>query len=470
MKRIDFHRWATTIILLAAPSVARADVRLPHVFADHMVLQADLPVNLWGWSDPGEAVTVHLADEAQSATANPKGEWSLRFPARKASLVPVVVTVSGKNTLTLNDVLVGEVWLCSGQSNMALTVAECSHSEEEIAGANHPLIRTLTVGNGGAHVAEQDINGTWKVCSPQTAADFSGTAYYFGRQLSAELNRPVGLIVAAAGGSPIEAWMPPEGYAVVPALPPPPQPPDKYNAMTAPFTKLSLRGVLWYQGEANHTDGALYLQKTQVHVAGLRRAFGQPELPYYYVMIAPFDYGGEDPKILPTFWEAQAAALSIPHTGMVVTTDIGTPNDIHARNKQDVGRRLALWALAKTYARHDVVCSGPTFKSLTATASGLIVTFENAAGGLGASDGKPLREFELRDARQEKFVPADAAIQGSSVILTAVGVTQPVAVRFAWKKTPDANLVNAAHLPAMPFRAGPATAPNPAPAAGPGLQ
>ena len=499
--------------LLLAPH-APAEVRLPHVFASHMVLQQQKPVTLWGWAKPGEAVAVELAGKQQHTTANAQGEWRVELPAPKVG-GPYVLSVAGSNTIRLDDILVGEVWLCSGQSNMEMGVGMCDKAKEEIAAANYPEIRLLLVPKTIATLPQADMAADWKVCSPQTIAEggwggFSAAAYYFGRELHTTLKVPVGLIDASWGGTRIEPWTPPAGFAAEPALkaiydgvllsdprtpehqqrlaaylttldgwsatarkamvekavvPPmpaypgelaaltdPQRPSGLYNGMIHPLVPLALRGSIWYQGEANHNEGMLYVDKTRALVNGWRKVFKQEDLAYYYVQIAPYQYGNEDPEIVARFWEAQAAAMVIPNTGMIVTTDISLLQNIHPTNKQEVGRRLALWALAKTYKQPGVVCSGPVFKSMVADGSKLRLTFEHAGAGLVARDGKPLSGFEIIDGEQGGFVPAAATLDGNTVVVAAATVSKPVAVRFAWSKLAEPNLSNKEGLPALPFR------------------
>jgi sialate O-acetylesterase len=505
-------------VVVAWMLVAKAvgEVRLPHAFASHMVLQQQKPVTVWGWANPGEKVAVDLAGNKQQVTANDQGEWLVTLPAMKAG-GPFTLSVAGSNTLRLEDLLVGEVWLCSGQSNMEMGVGMALNAKEEIAAANYPSIRLLLVPHNIATLPQTDVNATWKVCSPATIAEggwggFSASAYYFGRELHKTLKVPVGLIDSSWGGTLIEPWTPPVGFAAEPALKSiydavlvadprstqyqerltayltnlegwmagarksmaeqavvstmpaypgeltalsdPQRPTALYNGMIHPLLPMALRGSIWYQGESNHNDGMLYVDKTRALVNGWRKVFKQDDLAFYYVQIAPYQYGSEDPAIIARFWEAQAAAMVIPNTGMVVTTDIGNVGDIHPTNKQEVGRRLALWALAKTYHQPGVVASGPVFKSMAVVGKQVRLTFEQTGSGLVSRDGKPLSWFEMIDGDKGDFVPATATIEGNTVVLAADAVAKPVAVRFAWSKLAEPNLSNKEGLPALPFRAG----------------
>lgn len=504
---------------LAPPARCESAVRLPKVFASHMVLQRDIPVPVWGWAPPDEMVTVSLASAHVRATANAAGEWQATLPAMKAG-GPHVLTVEGSGTVRLEDVLVGEVWLCSGQSNMEMGIGMCRDAAQEIAGAKFPRIRLFMVPNRFAPLPQGDLegqsmDGAWKACAPETVAQggwggFSAAAYYFGREIHQALDVPVGLIDATWGGTVIQTWTPPEGFAAVPALrgdyervlladprtelhrerlsrtieeterwvaearrsmegrapapamptfPPELLPPHDvqnatalYNGMIHPIRPFAIRGAIWYQGESNLGEGALYTERMKALIRGWRQVWGQGDFPFYYVQIAPFNYGG-NPQVGALFWEAQAAAQEMANTGMVVTNDIGNPADIHPTNKQEVGRRLALWALAKTYGK-KVLCSGPTVLSTKVEGSRLRVTFENAGTGLASRDGKPLTWFEIIDADEGGFVKAAARIDGASVLLSAPEVKRPVAVRFAWHILADPNLVNSEGLPAGAFRAG----------------
>jgi len=494
---------------------ARAEVRLPKVFASHMVLQQEKPLVIWGWAAPKETITVTLSDASQQVQANERGEWKAVLPAMKAG-GPYTVTVSGSTKVQFEDVMVGEVWLCSGQSNMEMGIGMAQDGPPEIAAANYPGIRLLLVTRSWKPEPQKDIEGTWKVCTPQTVAEggwggFSACAYYFGRELHKKLGMAVGLIDASWGGTRIEPWTPPEGFAAVPALkkeyelvelgdpvssahqrrleqilqeterwlaaarqalteralvPPMPTYPAEllpphdlqqatalYNGMIHPLCPFAIRGAIWYQGESNSTEGMLYAAHMKALIAGWRLLWGEGDFPFYYVQIAPFDYH-RDPEIIGEFWEAQTAAQAVPNTGMAVINDIGNLKDIHPKNKQEVGRRLALWALAKTYGQEGVVYAGPTFKEMTIEGDTLRLSFDHVGGGLASRDGKPLDWFEVIDADEGGFVKADARIDGSTVVLSAAGVKHPVAMRFAWSMLAEPNLMNAEGLPAGAFRAG----------------
>ena len=426
----------------ALPSPSRADVKLPAVFGSHMVLQRDVPIPVWGWADPGEEVTVTLGDASAKATADAAGAWKVMLPALAVGHDPLTLQLAGKNTITLDDILVGEVWLGSGQSNMELGIAASGGNvRETLAAANHPQLRLFHVPKMKAKEPAKDVKAEWKICTPETVPAFSAALYHFGTRLQEELKVPVGLIAAAWSGSHIEPWTIHAGKSG-----------DMYNGLIAPLVPFPIRGVVWYQGESSvlQKNGIAYLDKMKNLIGGWRQAWGNDSLPFYFVQIAPWD-GRYEADQLPQLWEAQVAALAIPHTGMVVTTDlVDNIKDLHPRNKRDVGHRLARWALAKTYGRGDVVYSGPLYKGKVVDGDTLRLSFAHAAG-LASRDGKPLKEFEIAGA-DGQFVPATATIDGETVVVSAAGVAAPQEARFGWRNTAQPNLVNAAGLPASPFR------------------
>ena len=502
---------AVSAVLVPAWPMAHADVRLPHVFGSHMMLQRDAKLPVWGWADPGEKITVQLDERpAVSAQADAKGKWQVTLPAI-AGGGPLTLKVKGNNELILEDVLVGEVWIGSGQSNMQWSVRQSLNPDEEIAAAKLPQIRLLSIPRRPSGFPVHDVQAEWQVCSPDTVANFSACAYFLGRHLHRELKVPVGLINTSWGGTRIEPWTPPVGFEPVPdlksiyeqvmltdpksagykkllseylaqaevwlktarqalaeeaslaAMPPYPkelralthhqQPSTLYNGMVHALVPFAIRGAVWYQGESNHREGKLYTEKMKALIGGWRAVWQQGDFPFYYVQIAPYQYGSENPFILAEFWEAQAAALSIPSTGMVVTNDIGNTNNIHPRNKQEVGRRLGLIALAKVYGREGLVCSGPTFKSMAIEGNRIRLSFDHVGSGLASRDDKALTHFELI-GKETDFVKATAVIDGSDVLVSSPEVKQPMAVRYAWHKNAEPNLMNKEGLPATPFRAG----------------
>ncbi len=497
---------------------ALADAKLPSIFSDNMILQQETPINVWGTAAPGEAVSVSLGSEKVDAKADANGKWSVKLPAMKADGKPLSLVIKANNTININDVLLGEVWLCSGQSNMEMGVKSCNNAKEEIANANHPNIRLFKIPKRMATTPQINIKASWEKCSPETIQQggwggFSAAAYYFGRNLQKDLNTPIGLIDASWGGTCIETWTPPIGFQSVPELkdiamkvalanqnsnihketlgafldktaewlkksqssmtankPVPTMPvfPKElnpfnshqsptalYNGMIYGIVPFSIRGAIWYQGESNRGNGALYTAKMDALISGWRKNFKQ-KIPFYFVQIAPYRYGGNNPQLVPIFWEAQTAVMErVPDTDMIITSDIANLKDIHPKNKQEVGRRLALKALAKTYDKKDIVHSGPTFKKMKIDGDKIAVSFDNIADGLNSRDGKQLNWFEII-GENGIFVKADAQIdQGTnSVILSSPEVKEPTAVRFAWHQLAEPNLCNKAGLPANSFRAG----------------
>ncbi|MCA9208238.1 MAG: 9-O-acetylesterase, partial [Planctomycetales bacterium] len=318
--------WATS---------ALAETKLPAIINDHMVLQRDRPIVLWGWDDPGTEVTVSIGDSKASAKAGDDGRWQVELP-KMAAGGPHKVMVKGSSERTLDDVLVGEVWLCSGQSNMEWTVAASDNPKEEIAAANHPQIRHIKVPHSPADSPQKDVNaGPWQPASPATAGNFTGVGYYFARHLQSELGVPIGIIGSNWGGTRIEPWTPPVGFKSVPALKDIAENLDKfpskndkgqinhqtplalYNGMIAPLVPFQIRGAIWYQGESNNGEGMLYHEKMKALISGWRSLWNDPDMPFYFVQLAPFTYGG-DPTRLAGIWEAQTATLSVPNTGMAV--------------------------------------------------------------------------------------------------------------------------------------------------------
>ncbi|MEM9019085.1 MAG: sialate O-acetylesterase [Planctomycetota bacterium] len=481
-------------VLLAGPVLAQG-LRLPVVIGDHMVLQRGGAVPVWGWAEPGAEVSVEFKGQTKTATAGDDGKWRVDLDAMDASAEPAEMTiVSGNQTIKVLDILVGDVWLCSGQSNMEWRIKQSANPQQEIANANWPQIRHIATPHTQSMTPQDDANAQWTVCSPQTAENYTAVGYYFARRLHQELGVPIGLLNCTWGGTRIEPWTPVSGFAKVEqtrgiyvdtvrrlpgtelfrqldaedpnqALGPLPpynrhqQPTMLYNAMMAPLVPYAIKGSIWYQGEANRADGMEYFYKTRALVEGWREVWENPELPYYFVQIAPFRYGNDDPNRLPELWEAQSRVeREINHTGMVVISDIGNINDIHPKNKQDVGLRLANLALHQAYGRSELVFSGPRFDSIDARGDEgvIVVTFTQTAAGLKSRDGQSLTHFEVAGA-DGTWHPADAAIMSANpikVIVSSDAVAEPVAVRLGWHKTAEPNLMNSAGLPASPFRAG----------------
>ncbi len=466
---------------LAAAPCLRAEITCAGIFGDHMVLQRDQAVPVWGAGTPGEAVTVSFAGQSVATQVDPSGSWSARLEPMPASDVPRDFTVTGRNEVHFSDVLVGEVWLCSGQSNMEKPVGLRPGQKptdgfvEAIRHANHPLVRLYQIPRLGHPEALVTVL-SWQQCNPESLVhtNFSAIGYFFAREIQGELGVPVGIIDSTYGGTQIEEWMPPGSFAGYPDLAefaaanPMPILVDKnpvsslYVNMVRPLVPFALRGFLWYQGEANLMNGDtdVYIDKMRALVAGWRAAWNGPDLPFYYVQSSTFHYTGlkNHPKnltseALPAFWEAQARARSIPHTEMVVTTDLVTNlNDIHPSNKLEVARRLAGIALSETYGRPVAFPRSPTFESMSALPDGGVeLTFRDTDWRMGSSDGMPINSFIVAGADRH-FVPATVTLKEDKLVLHGALAGPIVAVRFGWSEEAMPNLVNGAGLPAAPFR------------------
>jgi sialate O-acetylesterase len=649
--------WIGAVLFLAmtlGTGTASADVRLPALFGDHMVVQQAAPVRVWGWADAGEGVTVRLAGQEAKATADERGQWSVQLPPLAAG-GPHTLDVVGKNTLRVTDVLVGEVWIASGQSNMEFSLAQAANAKNEIAAASYPRLRHFTVAKAMDVRPRSDVTGSWQVCSPETAGGFSAVGYFFARDLIKALDVPVGIIHTSWGGTPAEAWTSREALAASPelrkmvedfdrrrsdpaaraeyeralaaweaqnvasdtgnegqaagfarpdldatqwqavempqrieqagfaidgaiwfrrdveipaawagkdltlALGPiddfdttyfagvevghigketpgyytyprrctvpaalvkagrttiavrvfdrageggfgggakdltlgpaaggeaplglagtwlakveravgplspnwgtqPTSPEDQnapttlYNAMLAPLTPFAIKGAIWYQGESNAARAYQYRTLFPSMIRDWRRAFGQGDFPFHFVQLANFMARDAEPA--ESEWaelrEAQALTLAEPATGMAVIIDIGEGDNIHPRNKQDVGRRLALNALARTYGR-ALEYSGPTYRSMGIEGSAARLTLDHAQGLVAKGEGGVVKGFAIAGA-DRKFVWAEARIEGQQVVVSSPKVQAPVAVRYGWGNNPEVNLYNAADLPAAPFR------------------
>ena len=456
-----------TLISINLLSALRAETKVPSILGSHMVLQRNAPIVLWGWDESGQKVTVSLGSDSTNTTTDGQGQWMVELKPLEAG-GPHKIEIQGSSSITLEDILIGEVWLCSGQSNMEWTVRASLNPKEEASNGNHPQIRHIKFPHRPSAKPENDIpSDGWKIANPQTVPNFTAVGYFFGRKLQAELNVPVGLIGSNWGGTRIEPWTPPVGFKSTPALKNISDNLDNlpavnngrvnhqtplalYNGMIHNFRYLKFRGAIWYQGESNRGEGMLYHEKMKALIRGWRNVFNNADMPFYFVQLAPYRYGGSE-VALPEIWEAQSATLSLPNTGMAVTTDISNLNDIHPKNKQDVGKRLALWALAKTYGQEDLVYSGPLYKSHKVNGATIEISFDHANGGLTSSDDKPLTHFQVAGEDGE-FKPAVATIKGDKLIVASDEIANPVHVRFGWHQLAEPNLVNASGLPASPFR------------------
>jgi sialate O-acetylesterase len=447
-------------LLLGTAREAAANVSLPAIFGDHMVLQQQSEVTVWGWASPSEEVTITGSwdQKAVKTKASNLARWSLKLQTPAAG-GPYTIQVSGQNKFTIQDVLIGEVWLCSGQSNMEWTTsAGIDQGQGEIAKAQYPAIRFFTVTKKSADGPQLDLEGHWEVCSPQTMPHFSAVGYFFGQKIHETLKMPVGLINSSWGGTPAEVWLHPQAVAADPMLASaaarltevpygPIQPGKAYWAMISPLIPFRLAGALWYQGESNVTTAAAYEQLLPALIGNWRSAW-QQDFPFYYVQIAPYKYGDNYSGVL--LRDSQRKAMATPNTGMVVISDVGNTQDIHPRNKIPVGQRLANWALHHTYGQKEVVFSGPLYRGMQVQGNKIRLSFDNTAPGLMVK-GQQLGTFEIAGDDQQ-FVPAEAKIAGNTVLVWAKSVKKPVAVRYGWHNTAEPSLFNKAGLPASSFR------------------
>jgi sialate O-acetylesterase len=455
-------------VLVAAVSAASAAVRLPAIFSDNMVLQREQPVPVWGWAEPGKEVTVTVAGQSASAKAARDGRWKATLPKLPAGGPhQIVVQEDGGSSVTLRNVLIGEVWLCSGQSNMWWTVTLSLNPKEEIAAAKYPKIRLFNVKQKTAQNPQDDCQGSWAECSSKSVPDFSAVGYFFIRHLHKELDVPAGMIESAWGGTAAEAWTCRKVLESESSFKPmldrwdlgkaPPDDPNRpanlYNGMIAPLVPFAIRGAIWYQGESNCGRAYQYRTLLPMMITNWRTAWGQGDFPFGVVQLAPFRHyeGGDKGVTCAELREAQTLTMQkLPNVGMAVITDISDLNDIHPKNKQDVGRRLALWALAKVYGK-GIVYSGPMYKSMSVEGNKVRIRFDHVGGGLVTRDGKAPSDF-LVAGKDQQFVPATAAIDGDAVVVSSEQVAKPVAVRFGWRDAAEPNLANKEGLPACPFR------------------
>ena len=493
---------------------ARADVRLPGIFGDHMVLQQDATLPVWGWASPQEKVTVTFSGKSANTTAGADGKWRIDLPALPAGTPAGALTVAGTNTVTINDVLVGEVWICSGQSNMELPLSKTDDAPKVAAQATDDQLRICMVPSNLALAPRDDIspNGPatdiWEVCSPATVSKFSAVGYYFGRNLRSDLKRPVGIIESSWGGTAAQVWTDPatlqsnpsfqhyveeqqkfaakfpggdtDFAAQITAQAKPDQKPGAafyhrgygptvpsslFNAMINPLIPFAIKGVIWYQGEDNASPAAAkeYAQLFPAMITGWRTLWKEGDFPFLYVQLANLAQRYRDNW--PLTREAQFKTLSLPKTGMAVTIDIGTPYYIHPPDKADVGLRLSLLARHIAYGE-TVVSSGPLYASMKAEGAGIRISFQQDTIGSGLTIGSSpwkdpkattfpsttdLQGF-LIAGDDQKWVEAKGTIDGNSVVVSSPQVASPTAVRYAWAQSPVANLYNKDGLPASPFR------------------
>jgi sialate O-acetylesterase len=460
------------LLLLGLTLPAQATVVLPRVLGHNMVLQRAKAVPIWGTAAPGEAVTVQFTGQHPHTMADATGHWQVTLQPLTASATPAELVISGTNTIRLQNVLVGEVWLCSGQSNMEYTMRKNSKVPpppglnpspvDELKHAHNPAIRIFLVNR--KELAKPDsLHRGWSVAEDSALRSFSAAAYFFAKELQKRLNVPVGMISSAVPGSRIEPWISEAAFAQdahFAGQKVEGEPGKFYEPMIRPLVPFTVRGFLWYQGESNCflAETVSYAHKMKTLIESWRAAWGDGALPFYYVQLAPFKYSDATgkvvltPETLPRFREAQELALQLPRTGMIVTTDLADSlGGIHPGYKWEVGRRLALLALAGTYGQRTVAATGPVFGSLKVKGAVATVTFAPTGGRLVSKDGKPLTGFTVAGA-DGKFVPAQVRIEGAHVLVSAPGVPRPVAVRFGWDEVLQPNLFSDQGLPVRPFR------------------
>lgn len=463
MKRKVLIPGLTLLLCVFINTFTYAQVQLPDIFSSNMVLQQKSKIKFWGWANPTQKVAVvaswNRKDTLKTITAA-DAKWSVVLQTPEAG-GPYEIKVISDTTLIIHNIEMGEVWLCSGQSNMEFSADwHFNNYKEEIKNANHPEIRFFKINKISAPYPQVQVRGKWQVCTSKTMHSFSAAGYFFGRKLNNDLKRPIGLIESCWGGTPVEAWTPIEVFnqhtnlatsaaKLTPVPWCPVRPAVAYNAMIYPLIHFPIAGVIWYQGEENTANPLTYEETFSMMIHSWRSLWDK-EFPFYFVQIAPFNYG--TPYSAALVREAQFKTYrNVPNTGMVVTTDITSDTtNIHPKDKQDVGKRLALWALAKTYRQKGISYSGPLYKSMKIRGNKAIIYFDYAHDGL-MKKGKQLTEFKIAGS-DHQFKPAEAYIRDSTVVVYNSKVRHPVAVRMGFSNTAIPNLFNKAGLPASPFR------------------
>jgi sialate O-acetylesterase len=489
------------VVLLLSAAAARADVKPATLFADNMVLQRDMPLPVWGKADAGEQVVVSVGNRRAETVAGADGRWMLRLEPLEAG-GPLELSIGGKNSLVFKNVLVGEVWVAGGQSNMEMRVSQADHGDEAAAAANDPQIRFFKTGGSLPAEPAEVASGDWQLCQPDRVKDWSAAAYFFAVEIRASEGVPVGILQSAAGWTVAESWTSRQTLAADPEFrymlewwgkwsqayphakelydhkraewqtaadaaklagqPAPPEPPAPmnptfihhpsllFNGMIHPLVPFAIRGAIWYQGETSASRADQYRRLFPALIGDWRRHWKQGDFPFIFVQIAPLGANVIDLVDRAELRDAQREALAVKNTAMVVTIDIGEKDDEHPKNKQAVGHRLALAAERLAYGK-DVPASGPLYKQMRVEGSTIRLTFSDFSGGLVAKNGGPLVGFSLAGA-DRKFVPAEARIDGDTVVVSAAGVAEPAAIRYAWANWPEFSLLDRAGLPASPFR------------------
>lgn len=484
---------------LLITTVMMAQLKLPALISDNMVLQQQKQVALWGWASPGELITVMPSWNNKPITtmADKAGKWTITLTTIKAG-GPYHILFKSRDSIIVNNVMLGEVWLASGQSNMEFPMGKgegwrtgAHNAETEIPKASYPAIRMIDVPNRVSDVPQEDFKGQWLACTPETVKEFSAVAYFFAKEIQAATGYPIGIINSTWGGTPAESWTKknileqdtgfqkildryaqdvekfPAAYAKyktsyekwkadtsstkkgAPKEPVGPNhnksPGKLYNGMIAPLIPYTLQGVIWYQGESNADRAWQYRRLFPAMINGWRKDWKNDQLPFYFVQIAPHR------SQIPEIREAQLYSWqTTTNTGMVVSTDYGDSLDIHPRNKEVIGQRLSLWALKNEYGKKNITASGPVYKKMKIKGNKIIISFDNA-NGLKTGNNQLLSQFTIA-GKDQQFIPAEAVIKGNKIEVWSSHIDHPVAVRFGWSKVPEATLYNSAGLPASPFR------------------
>jgi sialate O-acetylesterase len=465
-----------TILFLLSSNLF-SQVTLPKILGHNMVLQQGKKVPVWGTASPGEKISVAFAGQNKTTVADNAGKWSVKLSSMKASFTPREMTIKGANTIVLKNILVGEVWFCSGQSNMEYAMRKYSKYDTAVKGyrppeddlntANNPNIRIFLDRRKYMDPSPEHLG--WDSAMGRPLVDFSAVGYYFAKDLYAKLHVPIGMISAAVPGSRIEPWIQASKMEVAPVLKNG-KTLDKlssddggsgkfYDTMIQPLIPFALKGILWYQGESNCflNENIRYAYKFKTLIESWRTDWNDKKMPFYFVQIAPYNYSASKDRPLsnenlPEFWEAQRLALHLKNTNTIAITDlVDSIADLHPGYKWEVGRRLSLVAANKAYGQKNVVCSGPVYQKMKIVGNTIEVTFSNVGSGLASRNGKPLTWFSIAGA-DGKFVPAKAEIVGNKVIVTAPEIPHPVSVRFGWNEAAQSNFINKEGLPATPFR------------------
>jgi sialate O-acetylesterase len=455
-----FYSIVWVVSLLVSPAVA--DVRLPNVLGNNMVLQQKSDAVLWGWANPGEKIVITTSwnMKRDSVVGDGDARWKIRIPTPAAG-GPHTITLKGKNVIVLDNILIGEVWVCSGQSNMEWSsLQKVPQILAAMPTSGNQNLRLFQVPKSTSPTPQDQIEGSWQICSPQSLDGFSAVGYFFALELQEKLKVPIGIINSSWGGTPAEVWTPesvvtkdPEMLAAAGKLKPIPywpiSPGYAYNTMIYPFRNFSIAGAIWYQGESNVSTASTYTKLFTGMIGGWREAW-QKQFPFYFVQIAPFAYQNANEAAL--LREAQTKSLALPGTGMVVVSDlVDNVKDIHPKNKKDVGLRLAHYALGETYGQSVGIFKSPAFQRMEVKGDKASLFFENAPAGFKTNDGQEPTQFYV--AGEDKlFLPATAKIQNDRIVVANSQIKKPVAVRFAFSNEAISNVLSSEGLPLAPFR------------------